>query len=82
MLDQIGKALAMVVVHVREENGIYLRRLDAHLRQSQQRASSGIELQTHRVAVVRVVAIADQSAGTRLPLVGLRPALRASHRDH
>ena len=81
MREEIDESLAMVVVHVSEEDRVHLRRKHVDLREPQQRAAANIELQPHRTAIVGVIAVTDERARARLTLVGLRPALRAGDGD-
>jgi len=80
-LHEIGKAVGVVGMHVREEDRVKLSDIKVHLRQPQRRAASGIELQFHRAAVAAVVAIAHKSAGAGDAVEQHRAAHGASQGD-
>jgi hypothetical protein len=62
-LEEIGKAISVVGMHVCEEHCIDLRRWNIELRQSHRCAAAHIELHFDSTAIVGVVTIAHQRSG-------------------
>jgi len=82
-LDEIGKTLGMVVVHVREEDRVQLLGPDSELRQPHGGAAARVELQFHSAAVIGILPVTDKRPGGCQPIEGLlRTASGASQRYH
>ena len=62
-LNEILKALSVIVVHVREEHRVQLFGPYPELRQPHRGAAAGIELYFHGAAVIAILSVTDQRSG-------------------
>ena len=61
-VHQVGEPFGVIVVHVREEDRIKLRRIDTQLRESHCRPAAYVKLQLQVAAIVARVSIPHQRA--------------------
>jgi hypothetical protein len=70
-LDEVGKTLGMVIVHVGEEDRVQLLGPDAELREPHGGAAARVELQFHGAAVIGILPVADKRPRRGHPIEGL-----------
>ena len=75
--QDVRQPLGMVRVHMREEDRVELSGGDAELGQPLIGPASGVELQPNSIAIVGIIAVANQCARPRLTVGDRRPALHA-----
>jgi len=82
-MDEVGKTLGMIVVHVGEEDRVQLLGPDSELRQPHGGAAARVELQFHGAAVIAILSVADKRPGLCQSIEGLLwTASGASQRYH
>jgi hypothetical protein len=73
-LEDVCKSLRVIRVHMREEDRIETLDRYAHLRKSHVGPAAGVELHSHRIAVVAVVTVLEQRPRTGQPIERWRAA--------
>ena len=76
-MHDVGKAIGVIRMHMREENRIELTGRHTDLRQPHVGTASCVELQFYGTATIAVVAVAHQRSSASEPIEDFRAALRA-----